>query len=247
MNEDTDLNRGPTGGPAHREIRESLGSYALGHLNEDEADAIRAHVEGCAECRSELAEISGLASLLSGVDADQLDVPPVPPSGLGEQIRQTIEAEADRRHEDEVTQARERRRARAASWRRMGVAAAAVVLVAALAGVGIGRVTAPEAPAIPRETIALEVVGDPEVVVDDAFVVPHKWGMELRFEAAGFEEGATYRATFVREDGTTTPAGEFLGTEATMLCNLQSAVLREDVRAVRVTDAAGRVVMRSSI
>ncbi len=35
----------------HRALREALGAYALGHLTQDEADEVRAHLAGCSACR----------------------------------------------------------------------------------------------------------------------------------------------------------------------------------------------------
>lgn len=37
----------------HDERRHQLGAFTLGHLDEDEADVVRAHLDGCAACRAE--------------------------------------------------------------------------------------------------------------------------------------------------------------------------------------------------
>ena len=44
----------------HRTIRESLGAYVLGHLDADETTAVRAHLDGCASCRTEADEIASV-------------------------------------------------------------------------------------------------------------------------------------------------------------------------------------------
>ena len=50
----------------------------------------------------------------------------------------------------------------------------------------------------------------------------------------------------VLDDGRRYPAGEFVGTgDRPMLCNLSSAVLREDATGFEVRDHRGRVVARS--
>ena len=54
--------------PTHRELRVLLGPYALGHLSPDEQIMLRAHLDGCAECRAELAEIEGVARALGTVE-----------------------------------------------------------------------------------------------------------------------------------------------------------------------------------
>jgi hypothetical protein len=45
-------------------VREDLGAYVLGSLPQDEQNAVRAHLDDCAECRARHAEIAGLPGLL---------------------------------------------------------------------------------------------------------------------------------------------------------------------------------------
>lgn len=74
----------------HRRLRELLGAYALGGLPEDAAAALGAHLDGCAGCRAELAEIAPLADVLRHVDADTLSELPAPPPDLGDRIRRRV-------------------------------------------------------------------------------------------------------------------------------------------------------------
>ncbi|WP_243731132.1 anti-sigma factor family protein [Modestobacter roseus] len=50
--------------------------YALGAGTADERAVVRAHLEGCAACRAELAELTPVAARLADVDPDRLDEPP---------------------------------------------------------------------------------------------------------------------------------------------------------------------------
>ncbi|MGX5657907.1 zf-HC2 domain-containing protein, partial [Geodermatophilus nigrescens] len=70
-------------GDEHRELREQLGAYALGHLTGAERDRVRAHLDGCADCRAELADIAPLAARLAAVDPRALDETPAPPPERG--------------------------------------------------------------------------------------------------------------------------------------------------------------------
>lgn len=54
--------------PEHREIRESLGAWAMGHLDRSERTVIDRHLETCAECRSEAESLKQTAALLELVD-----------------------------------------------------------------------------------------------------------------------------------------------------------------------------------
>jgi anti-sigma factor RsiW len=44
-----------------------VGAYALGLLEEQDKRAFEHHLAGCPSCRAELAELSGMKELLSGI------------------------------------------------------------------------------------------------------------------------------------------------------------------------------------
>jgi anti-sigma factor RsiW len=44
-----------------------VGAYALGLLEEQDRRAFEGHLAGCPSCRAELAELSGMKDLLSGI------------------------------------------------------------------------------------------------------------------------------------------------------------------------------------
>ena len=238
--------------PEHRQLRELLGAFVLGALPGDARATMRAHLDGCATCRAELAEIAPLVDDLRAVDPDALSEVPAPPADLGERIRTQIAQER------ELTQARARRTERRAQARRRGrrvvAAAAAVALLAAALGAGtaIGRATAPTTSAqpapspsarIPIELVPVRSLAE-DVQTDQAAIIAHTWGVEARFEGTGFELGRVYRAAFRSDDGRLLPAGEFLGTGGKVLtCNMQSALLRSDTTGFVVTDDAGQAVL----
>lgn len=212
-------------------MREQLGWYALGHGTPEERAAVRAHLDGCAACRAELAELTPLTARLAGVDPDRLDEQPAPPAGLGDAVLARIAAEAPLR--------RRRRTSRRA------LTAAATVGVAA-AGFGVGWLARPVPDPLPLEPVAVQVaVTDIEARAD---VVPHTWGVEVRLVGEGFTAGEVYRVVVTDEDGTPVPAGQFLGVGPEELrCNLNASVLREDATGFRVVDAGGTVVVSSEL
>ena len=234
----------------HRRLREMLGAHALGGLSPDEAAGLRAHLDGCAACRAELAELAPLADALRGVDVEGLTDLPTPPPDLGERIVGRVAQERT------LVQARARREQRQAHLRqrtrRLLTTAAAVVLLATALGLGgvIGRSTAPEVAAptqpIPLETV--QVLTTAGVQAETADVIAHTWGVEARFEGTGFAAGEGYQAAFRSADGELRPAGQFLGTGTRPLkCNMQSALLRPDTEAFVVMDGDGRTVLTAEL
>ncbi|WP_459740385.1 zf-HC2 domain-containing protein [Streptomyces sp. E-15] len=51
----------------HDDLRLALGAYVLGMLSSAEAEQVRAHLAGCAECQAEHVQLAGLPALLATV------------------------------------------------------------------------------------------------------------------------------------------------------------------------------------
>ncbi len=220
----------------HRALRESLGAYVLGHLEPDRELALRAHLDGCAACRADLAEIEPVVGKLASADLEQIDVTPAPPPGLGDEIVRQVRLE----QRSTVQRRMRRRHSRVA----VGIAAAAVgAVLAGSAGYIAGSAGSPD---VPREPVAVHAVAaDLEA---SATVVPHTWGVEITLVAGGFEPGAVYRVVVIDDAGRRVSAGEFIGTgDSTMTCNLNSSVLRADASGFDVLDARGQAVLRGQL
>ncbi len=213
----------------HRLAREQLGAYVLEHLSDEERVAVRAHLDGCAECRAELVELEPVVARLSGVNADRLTDRPAVPPGLGDLVVSRLMVE-------------QRRRWRPARWVEL-VAAAVVVGVV---GVGLGWYASESSrPVVPVEAVA--VAGTASGVSASAGVVPHTWGVEIKLTATGFSEGTPFQVVVTDRQGRDVDAGAFVGTGSVeMRCNLNSSVLRGNAAGFKVLDPGGGVVLTSS-
>lgn len=233
----------------HRDLRIALGAFALGQLDAEEHTAVQAHLDGCAACRAELAQLVPLRAHLDLVDAERLDEVPVTPPELGPRIIEQIRREAPGGpmgdDADGVSGARRRR----ARQRRRRSTLAVTVLGAAAAAVlafGAGWMLRPDPPAGPLEAVAVRAL-DTEVREVSADVVPHTWGMEIKLQGSGFSAGDVYDVNVITASGEPVGAGAFIGVGATSMdCNLNSPVLRKDATGFEVVDARGRVVLTST-
>ncbi len=211
-------------------MREMIGAYVLGQLDERDHSAVRAHVEGCPACQAEVAELAPLRLALRDVDPARMGGTSSPPQDLGDQVLGRI-------RED-------RRSLRGPTLLRRG--GAGLLVAAALAGAfiagsasGAGSNT-PVAPPVVELAVRLAVSG----VQADAGLVRHTWGTELQLAASGLRDGDAYTVTFVRRDGSDVSGGTFLGTgEKELRCSLNAALPLDDASKVTVTDTAGSLVL----
>lgn len=218
----------------HHELRMALGPYALGQLPADEVAALESHLDTCAECTAELAELTPVATALEQMRAEPMpDAALTPPSGLADRVVSAVSRNA-------AAETR-RSRLRVASL----VAAAAVLGVVATVGVQTLAGRDDAAPGVPLETVEV-TTGRPGLQAS-ADLVNHTWGVEVKLHAAGFDRGGRYRVAVLGIDGRRYPAGGFVGTGSReMDCNLSSSVLREGATGFEVRDGRGRVVVTSA-
>ncbi len=211
-----------------------LGAYLLGGLDEEERVGLEAHLDGCAECRAELAELRPVAAALADADPELFEIDePRPPADLQERTLSLIGHARD----SELARRRQRRRRQ-----RSALAAVAAVLLVA---VGL-LVVWPQLNAPPQEPLAFsEVAGGVEA---EGSLISHTWGTEANLLVEGLDDGQNYRATFTKSDGTEVPAGTFIGTEAQPVdCNLNAAVLRENATQLEVRTMEGELVFEADL
>ena len=176
-----------------REWRELLGAFALGHLDGAERPGLEAHLDGCAECRAELAALRPVAGMLPYADPARFESAPVPPPELGRRIAATIEGEKERRR-------RSRQRRRFGGFALGGAAAALATAVLLLFVLG-GDEASPEQ--------HVRFASLPAGVKIDATLEPHSYGTEIRMYVHGVASGTLCRVALRGPKGVTYPAGTF--------------------------------------
>jgi len=209
---------------ACRDWRGDLAIHALGRLEEPDRTALLAHVDGCADCRTALVELSAAAASLDLADPSRVGESEIPrPSReLGERILGRLQWE----------RARRRRRTRGVLATISGVAAAVVVVLAfALSsggGTG-GTVVALRSPDRSVHARAVLYAGDT--------------GTRVQLHVDGLDDREWYWLWVTGPDGKRVAAGTFSASSASENVTMTAALSLARTRRVWVTDEANHVVL----
>ena len=208
---------------ACREWRAALGAAALGGTDPAEDLALRAHLDGCAQCRAELRELTSVARLLPLADPDVLpDALPQPSGALSERVLGSVARERQQRVH--------RRRQRV-------VAAAGAALLAAAAIVAVVMF-------VPSSGSGTKVVFPTENGVSaNATLHARPAGTEVAFHVQGLHPGDYYWLWVTGDDGDRIPAGTFQGGNGPVNVTMTAALPLQEARRVWVTDAQNNVVL----
>jgi Putative zinc-finger len=177
-----------------REWRELLGAYALEHLEGDEQAGLEAHLDGCAQCRAELASLQPVAGMLPHADPSRFGPAPQPPPELGQRIAATIAAERER--------GEKRRRRLFGGFALGGATAAAVAAVLLLFVFGSGGGSDG-----PEQRVRFADL--PAGIKIDATLQPHAYGTEIHMYVHGVPSGTLCRVWLRGPNGASYPAGTF--------------------------------------
>jgi hypothetical protein len=173
-----------------RPWRESLGAYVLEHLDPSERAGLDAHLDGCADCRAEVASLEPLARLLPFADPEHLGPVPTPPAGLGSRITATIAAER-----------RTRRRRRSLTFGIPALAGAAIAAV--LAFVVLSPSPSPD---LSRHVTFADA---PRGIEASAKLEPQSVGTHVRVYVRGIRGGTLCRVFLRSRGGHLVSAGTF--------------------------------------
>jgi predicted anti-sigma-YlaC factor YlaD len=204
-----------------RDYRAALGAAVLGDTDPAEHVALQAHLDGCADCRAELRELTAVANALPLADPERLELRPEPARDLGARVLDRV--------------ARERKHKRARRRQRVLVAIAAVLMVV-IAGAAF-VVFRPESPAGTRVTFPVT-----KGVSADATLRSKAAGTEVALNVAGLPKGY-YWLWLSSADGERVGAGTFRGTDAATEVVATAALPLAKTHRIWVTDKDDKVVL----
>lgn len=211
---------------ACRDLRGDLAMRALGRPDPDRESALAAHLDGCPECRAELADLRSVGDALRLVEPDHLTGEVSAPPGLSTRILDAVEAE--------VASERQRRRGRTI----VTVASAVVVAAAAVVGLLVWRSDGSDGLSV--DLAGAEASGSAELVA-------HAWGTEVTLDVTGLDEGEVYWLWLTGDDDRRIAAGTVTGTGQSLTAVLAAAISFDDARRIWLTDEADTVVLDAMI
>ncbi len=176
-----------------REWQVSLGAYALGHLGEEERIALKAHLDGCPECRAEADSLALVARLLPHADPERFGPAPVPPPGLADRVAARIDAEG-------AAKQRKRR------WR-LGLGISGGLAAAAAAAAAIFVFALGETSTGPEQHVAFSSL--PPGVKIAATLAPRAFGTQIEMYVSGIRSGTLCRVFLRGPNGARVSAGTF--------------------------------------
>ena len=211
----------------HEHVRHQLGAFALGHLAEDEAAAVQAHLDGCAACAEEEAELARVAAMLPLADAARLGATPSPPADLQERVFERIREERER----------ERARLRRARSVRAAFAVAAVLVLWIVLAWPFGSEGE-------RVALAATVPG----VSGQAVIHDESSSTWVELTTSGLDAGETYALWLEEQDtGERYRCGTFTATDGDLYISLYSTLTRDEAAAIGVSTLDDDVVMEADL
>lgn len=183
------------------------GAYLLGALEPGELEAFEAHLEACAQCRTEVSSLSAVIEEL-GTDAAQ-EAPSSLQAAVMSEIASTPQEQAPGAVVSDMAAARERRLGAGSGPARWLAVAAAAVGVIAISVTGLlnlgGETTPAEQVLAASDAHGVDLgLGDSEVVVSG-----EAGGYAVHGSAPALADGREYQLWFVAADGAVAPGPTF--------------------------------------
>jgi hypothetical protein len=200
-----------------REWRAHLGAAALGRIDPADDLALRAHLDGCAECRAELRELTSVARALPKADLSHISAVVEPAPELGIQVRSRLAAQRSEKR------AHTRRRV-------VGALAIAAAVIVALTTFALVRPTSASGE---RVTLSSPVHG----VSATATLRARDAGTQVSFHVSGLgDDGDVYWLWLTDAAGKRVAAGTFRGTITGSTLVMTAGLPMSSVRRVWVTE-----------
>jgi hypothetical protein len=207
--------------------RGQIALASIGRLPDSERLSLESHLDGCEDCRSELAGLSMLEPGLAAADPERVDQVLEIPESLRSAVLGSLGTEV----------ARQRRSTH------MRFAAAAAVVLLAVGGAIIATISVVGTQHSPAHTFALS---GPDGARATALLTAESWGTSVELKASGEHPGEILTVSMRADDGSWWVAGTYASADGGSIdVTMSCAVPVAEIDAVRVTNATNKEVLGS--
>jgi hypothetical protein len=207
--------------------RGQLALASIGRLPESERLSLESHLDGCEDCRNELAGLSALEPGLATADPDRVDQVLTVPESLRSAVLGSLGIEV----------ARHRRSTR------VRFATAAAVVLLALGGVATAVAFTGSRQSRPEHTFALSGPGGARATVR---LTAESWGTSVDLESLSERPGEVLTVSMRADNGSWWLAGTYeTGDGGKIEVLMSCAVPISEIDAVLVTNASHEEVLSS--
>jgi Putative zinc-finger len=208
-----------------RDWRGALGAAALGNIDTSEEIGLRAHLDGCADCRAELRDLTAVAEALATVPVENVTGAAVEPSSaLAGRVLDRVARERG------VRRTRRTRRVLASVGAFAAAAAAVIALVLVIGNGGSSPGTKVVLPGVNGATAS-------------ATLLSKKVGTEIDVKVAGLKPDHYYWMWLTGDDEHRIGAGTFRGSRDATDLRFTAAIPLRKAERIWVTDEKDHVVL----
>jgi hypothetical protein len=221
--------------PDERVWREMLGSYALGHLSDEERQEVEARLVTSMRLRADLDEIRPVVVALPRTGRTVTATLEAPPPDLEDRIFARIASERGTQTSD-LDRARAKRQ-----LRRTGIAATAVAAAAAVIfAVAIVRDDdGPSGTSRPTKLVQLAAATSDVPATGSGTLIGFAWGTQIRMTISGLEPGQRYRVYLEGPNGERIDAGTFQALpDRPVVCEMSGDLLLAETGRLVIAEAS---------
>jgi hypothetical protein len=213
-----------------RDWRGALGAAALVNIDASEEIGLRAHLDGCAECRAELRDLTAVAQALAAVPvANVTGAAAEPSNALAGRVLDRVA------HERNARRTRRTRRVLASVGAFAAAAAAVIALVLLVGNIGSSS---------PGTRVVLPGTNGATAT---ATLLSKSVGTEIDAKVAGLQPGHYYWMWLTGDDEHRIGAGTFRGSRETTNLRFTAAIPLNKAERIWVTDEKDHVVLDARV
>jgi Putative zinc-finger len=210
--------------------RGQLALASIGRLPDNERLALESHLDGCADCRAEVSELSGIERALSAAQPEHVNDSEQIPDSLRSAVLGALHTEVVRHRRSF----------------RLRIATIAAVFVLVVGG-GVAAAVSLSGGSHPSTNSPMLALSGPAGAHGTVELTAESWGTSVELHAVGGIEGQTLTVSMRTASGSWWVSGQYVSVGSNLVDVQQSCpVPVAQIDAVRITSPSGQAIMSTS-